>query len=65
MTFLLFYDIINYKMKEGVSPMQKLDTYNAMKQLRGSWNGVNPVTKVIPNKKKNANKKLCRKKIDL
>ena len=52
-------------MKEGVSPMQKLGTYDAMKQLRGSWNGVNPVTKVIPNKKKNANKKLCRKKIDL
>ena len=52
-------------MKEGVSPMKKLDTYDAMKQLRGSWNGVNPVTKVIPNKKKNANKKLCRKKIDL
>lgn len=65
MTFLLFYDIINYKMKEGVSPMKKLDTYDAMKQLRGSWNGVNPVTKVIPNKKKKANKKMCRKKIDL
>ena len=45
--------------------MQKLDTYGAMKQLRGSWNGVNPVTKVISNKKKNANKKMCRKKIDL
>lgn len=52
-------------MKEGVSPMQNLDTYNAMKKIRGSWNGINPVTKIIPNKKKNANKKRCREKIDL
>lgn len=29
---------------------------------RGSWGLVNPVTKVIPNKKKQANKNQCRKK---
>ena len=28
-------------------------TYETLKHIRKDWNGVNPVTKVIPNKKKN------------
>ena len=46
--------------------MEKSNTYyDALKQTRGSWNGLNPITKIIPNKKKIADKKSCRKKIDL
>lgn len=30
---------------------------------RGSWFGVNPQTKVVPNKKKEQNKKSCRGKV--
>ena len=26
-------------------------TYEVVKKIRGDWNGVNPVTKIIPNKK--------------
>jgi hypothetical protein len=44
--------------------MKELTSYNAIKQMRGSWNGVNPVTKIIPNKKKQASKNKCRKKVD-
>lgn len=29
---------------------------------RGSWFGVNPQTKIVPNKKKEQNKKSCRRK---
>lgn len=28
-------------------------SYNAWKKMRGDWGAINPVTKVIPNKKKN------------
>ena len=28
-------------------------TFETIKKMRGDWNGVNPVTKIIPNKKKN------------
>lgn len=28
-------------------------TYEVIRKMRGDWNGVNPVTKIIPNKKKN------------
>ena len=28
-------------------------TYEVVRKIRGDWNGVNPVTKIIPNKKKN------------
>lgn len=31
--------------------------YNSIKQIRGDWNGVNPVTRIIPNKKKYNRKK--------
>ena len=31
---------------------------------RGTWGNVNPVTKVVPDKKKEKNKKNCRKKVD-
>lgn len=44
--------------------MKELTSYDAIKQIRGSWNGVNPVTKIIPNKKKRASKNKCRKKVD-
>ena len=45
--------------------MKELTSYDAIKQMRGSWNGVNPITKIIPNKKKKrASKNKCRKKVD-
>lgn len=28
-------------------------TYEVVRKMRGDWGAVNPVTKVIPNKKKN------------
>ena len=28
-------------------------TYKVVRKIRGDWGNVNPVTKVIPNKKKN------------
>ena len=28
-------------------------TYETLRHMRQDWNGVNPVTKIIPNKKKN------------
>lgn len=28
-------------------------TYEVVRKIRGDWGNVNPVTKVIPNKKKN------------
>lgn len=31
--------------------------HETTKKLRGSWNGVNPVTKIIPDKKKYSRKK--------
>lgn len=31
---------------------------------RGSWGNVNPVTKIVPDKKKEQNKKKCRKALD-
>ena len=30
-----------------------ISTYNTIKKMRGDWGQINPVTKVIPNKKKN------------
>ena len=32
-------------------------TYEAMKKIRGDWGDISPVTKVIPNKKKNRKEK--------
>lgn len=43
--------------------MKELTSYDAIKQMRGSWNGVNPVTKIIPNKKRIKDKSKCRKKV--
>lgn len=43
--------------------MKQLTSYDAMRQTRGSWNGVNPITKIIPNKKKLKDKIKCRKKV--
>ena len=28
-------------------------TYEVVKKIRGDWGNINPVTKIIPNKKKN------------
>jgi hypothetical protein len=28
-------------------------TYEVIKKIRGDWGNINPVTKIIPNKKKN------------
>jgi len=28
-------------------------TYEVVRKIRGNWGAINPVTKVIPNKKKN------------
>ena len=33
-------------------PMKTVPTqFELMREMRGSWNGLNPVTRVIPNKK--------------
>ena len=29
------------------------DCYDAIRKIRGDWGAINPVTKIIPNKKKN------------
>ena len=29
------------------------DCYEAIRKIRGDWGAINPVTKIIPNKKKN------------
>lgn len=34
-----------------------VSTYEVARKIRGDWNGVYPVTKVIPNKKKNRKEK--------
>ena len=44
--------------------MKQLSIHEVIKQSRGSWNGINPTTKIIPDKKKGANKKKCRERID-
>lgn len=33
--------------------MAKNKTYETIRKIRGDWGNINPVTKVIPNKKKN------------
>lgn len=38
--------------------------YEAIKKIRGDWGNVNPVTKVIPNKKKNPKAKHKKKEFD-
>ena len=42
----------------------KIPTHQVLNSMRRDWNGVNPVTKIIPDKKKQKNKKTCRKKVD-
>jgi hypothetical protein len=37
--------------KHKTSPT--ISTYNAIKKMRGDWGQINPITKIIPNKKKN------------
>ena len=32
-------------------------TYESARRIRGSWNGINPVTKIIPDKTKYTRKK--------
>ena len=39
------------KKKNNISKSNPI--YEVVKKIRGDWNGVNPVTKIIPNKKKN------------
>lgn len=41
-----------------------ISSYNADKKTRKDWNGVNPITKVIPNKKKNPKTKHKGKEFD-
>jgi hypothetical protein len=41
-----------------------LITYDILKHIRKDWNGISPITKIIPNKKRELNKKKCRQKID-
>ena len=33
--------------------MNSKQTYEAWKKLRNDWGAINPITKIIPNKKKN------------
>lgn len=37
--------------------MKESSTYETLKKIRNDWGNVNPVTKVIPNKKKNPKQK--------
>ena len=39
-------------------------TYEVVRKMRGDWGAVNPVTKVIPNKKKNTKTKHKGKEYD-
>ena len=39
-------------MKKPKSNPNTISTYNTLKKMRGSWGNINPITKVIPNKKK-------------
>ena len=39
-------------------------TYEVVRKIRGDWGAVNPVTKVIPNKKKNRKTKHKGKEYD-
>lgn len=39
-------------------------TYEVVRKMRGDWGNVNPVTKVIPNKKKNPKTKHKGKEYD-
>ena len=39
-------------------------TYEIIRKIRGDWGAVNPVTKVIPNKKKNPKTKHKGKEYD-
>ena len=39
-------------------------TYEVVRKMRGDWGAINPVTKVIPNKKKNRKEKHKRKEYD-
>ena len=39
-------------------------TYEVVRKMRGDWGAVNPVTKVIPNKKKNPKTKHKGKEYD-
>lgn len=46
--------------KKAAGQKKVLEEQN--KAQRGTWFGVNPQTKVIPDKKKQADKKACRQK---
>ena len=39
-------------------------TYEVVRKIRGDWGTVNPVTRIIPNKKKNPKIKHKRKEYD-
>lgn len=39
-------------------------TYEVVRKMRGDWGNVNPITKVIPNKKKNPKVKHKGKEFD-
>ncbi len=41
-----------------------MNTYKGLKQLRSQWM-LNPITKIIPNKKKQQNKRKCKEKINM
>lgn len=39
-------------------------TYEVVRKMRGDWGAISPITKVIPNKKKNRKEKHRRKEYD-
>ena len=57
MTIPKLYDIIYTR---GEKDMTKKQEKIENSKHRGSWFGVNPQTKIVPNKKKEQNKKQCR-----
>lgn len=42
----------------------KNKTYETFKKIRKDWNGLNPSTKIIPNKKKYSRKEKHKKKFE-
>ena len=51
-------------MKKQRTNPTTISTYNTIKKMRGNWGQINPVTKVIPNKKKNPKTKHKGKEYD-
>lgn len=43
---------------------ESTNQYQVMRKIRGDWGATNPITKIIPNKKKNKKEKYPQKMLD-